>query len=269
VRFIMPGPPTPPKKPHPAPAPRETQKPSWWAKNDCQPSPSEWGWKQDSEWDSKWQSSSAGSWEAPDSGWQALGCKKNSADDQGWSSTEWQTSEVANSKKRGKPLFHGPRLWCHILLNKKHEDFDLIPMVIGSGGKNTKAIYASTNAKVRIRGKGSGHLEVEGRREAPVPLMCAITSHHADAQPFVLAVQMMTETLRIVSAYFQDFCKQRGIDESIDGEPIWKFGDMSTGASHLLTEQGLLQPAADEDFSDEDVSAFLESEVNTFLQDLT
>ena len=154
-------------------------------------------------------------------------------------------------------------------LYKRHEDFNLIPMVIGTGGINTKAIFESTRAKVRVRGKGSGHMEVEGRREAPVPLMCAITSHHTDAQQFVLAVQMMTETLRKVSAYFQEFCKQRGIDESIAGEPIWKFGDMSKGASHLLTEHGLLQPAADEEVSDEDVSAFLESEVNAFLQDLT
>jgi hypothetical protein len=53
-------------------------------------------------------------------------------------------------------------------------------MLIGRGGENTKTVNARTGAKVRIRGKGSGHREVRELKEAPVPLMVAITSDAAD-----------------------------------------------------------------------------------------
>ena len=59
----------------------------------------------------------------------------------------------------------GPRknashcLWCHILLNKRHADFSLVPFLIGRGGQNMKTIFQTTGAKTRILGQGSGHNE--------------------------------------------------------------------------------------------------------------
>ncbi len=76
------------------------------------------------------------------------------------------------------------REWVHIMLQKPAEPIEaeigLVPSLIGYSGDNTKKIFASTGAKVRIRGIGSGHLEVDGIKEAPVPLMMAITIEEDD-----------------------------------------------------------------------------------------
>ena len=134
-----------------------------------------------------------------------------------------------------------PRLWCHIFLNRRHEDFNLVPMLIGHGGKNTKTVNEKTGAKVRIRGKGSGHLEVEGKREAPVPLMVAITSDGEDALQFAQAVQMMTTVLDKANAQFGEFCKQWMMDEGIASEDMYRYGEMCPEAENVLSQQGLLQ----------------------------
>lgn len=42
-----------------------------------------------------------------------------------------------------------------------------------------EAIYESTGCKVRVRGRGSGHLEQSTQAEAPTPLMLAVTAEHA------------------------------------------------------------------------------------------
>ncbi len=55
-------------------------------------------------------------------------------------------------------------------------------------------IFNVTGAKVRIRGRGSGHLEVGGKHEAPVPLMVAITADQEAVGNFRRAVMM---TLRL------------------------------------------------------------------------
>ena len=57
------------------------------------------------------------------------------------------------------------RLWVHIYLHMQAQDFDLVPMLIGRGGCNMRKIADKTAAKVRIRGRGSGHLEIDGKQE--------------------------------------------------------------------------------------------------------
>ena len=41
-------------------------------------------------------------------------------------------------------------------------------------------IHAATNANIRVRGRGSGYLEIEGQREAPVSLMVVIITNELD-----------------------------------------------------------------------------------------
>lgn len=83
------------------------------------------------------------------------------------------------------------RLWVHIYLHMRIQGksldkyglprfFDLVPALIGRLGCHTKKIHEETGAKIRIRGQGSGHKEIEGEYEAPVPLMVAISTDHED-----------------------------------------------------------------------------------------
>lgn len=48
----------------------------------------------------------------------------------------------------------GKRFCCNFILSM---DSRHVPMVIGKGGENTKAIYMATGCKIRVRGRGSGH----------------------------------------------------------------------------------------------------------------
>jgi hypothetical protein len=146
-------------------------------------------------------------------------------------------------------------LWCHIFLNNRHEDFNLVPTLIGRGGHNTKTVNEATGAKVRIRGKGSGHKEVDGAREAPVPLMVAITSDVEDTLQFARAVQMMTTVLDRANAQFGMFCKQWNVDEGIASEDMYRYGEMCKEAENVLSQQGLLQ-LAPQDSSSSNIPGF-------------
>jgi hypothetical protein len=61
----------------------------------------------------------------------------------------------------------GTRLWCHLFLNnnKQHPHFDLVPMMIDGCGCNMHEMCLAANVKIRIRGRGSGHLEVDDSKE--------------------------------------------------------------------------------------------------------
>jgi len=107
-------------------------------------------------------------------------------------------------------------------------------MLIGRGGKNMRKIYTATNAKIRVRGRGSGHLEVDGKKEAPVPLMVAVTANKADADGFKLAVEMTLANLKDVGESFEQFCHQRGLEPP--KEPVYSIGELSKGAELLLRD---------------------------------
>merc|ERR1712135_114580 len=68
----------------------------------------------------------------------------------------------------------------------------------------------ATGASIRIRGRGSGHLEVDGKFEAPTPLMWAVTADYEDAEGFRNAVEMTLAELRTVEHRFLVFCQKKG-----------------------------------------------------------
>ena len=135
-----------------------------------------------------------------------------------------------------------PRLWVHIYLNKRVPDFELVPMLIGRFGCNMRNIHQQTCAKVRVRGLGSGHMEVWKKKkksgplkEAPVPLMMAITSVGSHIQHFRKAVELSIDTLQQIQQVFNDFCKQRGFSPAFASrESLWSFGELSDAARMAL-----------------------------------
>merc|ERR1711972_45867 len=104
------------------------------------------------------------------------------------------------------------RLWCHVYIDEdvlKVEGFDLIPKLIGCKGENTRNIWQETDTKVRVRGRGSGHLEIGTGREANAHLMMAITADHGRTKDFCAAVVLVKELLDHVFTCFDEFCRQR------------------------------------------------------------
>ena len=113
-------------------------------------------------------------------------------------------------------------------------------MIIGSRGANTGGIAADTQTKVRVRGRGSGHEETDGK-EAPVPLMVAITSEGCDEDGFVRAVQLMIKLLAEVDGHFHRYCLKNHFDVNSFTEELWRFGDMSMPTEQLLCRHSLLE----------------------------
>ena len=132
-----------------------------------------------------------------------------------------------------------------------------MPILIGRYGRHMKEINRATDAKVRVRGRGSGHLEVDrkmmnkgmpkvsGVKEAPVPLTVAITLHSAQRDHFRTAVDMTISKLQDVQDLFVQFCEQRTLSKALLWEELWSFGEMSKDAeivlADLLPEGGLPQ----------------------------
>jgi hypothetical protein len=120
------------------------------------------------------------------------------------------------------------RIWTHIfLLAKEWGTFKLIPWMIGTDGKKMKTMAKTTECKIRVRGKGSGHLEVDGNKEAPVHLMVAITTSedHVDVIRFRVAVEQMLEMLEQAEKLYHKY-GQKG--------PLFGFGEASSAAFEIL-----------------------------------
>ena len=145
-------------------------------------------------------------------------------------------ADVVRRPTVGPRQAQGNRLWCHVYLDKRHPEFDLVTELIGESGCHLREIYQATYAKLRVRGRGSGHLEVDGATEAPVPLMVAVTSEGVDQARFRTAVEMTISKLRVVQGLFVQFCQQRTLSESLASENLWRFGEMSKDAEIVLAD---------------------------------
>lgn len=146
---------------------------------------------------------------------------------------EWDRDETTKKWVWRRPA---ARLWAHIFLFKRHPRFDLVPMLIGRKGQNMKDITEPTHAKARVRGHGSGHLEVNGRKEAPVPLMLAISTSKTNPEGFTRAIEIAVDRLKVVQSNYKDFCFQHGLHPPDASEPIFAFGEVSKGCEALINE---------------------------------
>jgi len=135
------------------------------------------------------------------------------------------TSMSSGGERKRKGL---PRLWCHIYLHMKVPGFDLVPMIIGCHGCNTGRIATQTSTKIRVRGQGSGHLEFPYQKEAPAPLMVAVTANKINRSGFEEAVHMTVKLLCKIEKRFVSHC-WRMVGCAPEGPPF-TFGDVSPSA---------------------------------------
>lgn len=133
------------------------------------------------------------------------------------------------------------RSWTHIILHidRKHKEFELVPRLIGRGGVHMKTIALAHDAKLRVRGYGSGHLEVDGRREAPVPLMLTVSANKKDPEAFQKAVNLAIQHLKNTESHYKDFCYQKGF---MQPGPMFSIGEMSPYTGQVLKELVNLYP---------------------------
>ena len=109
-------------------------------------------------------------------------------------------------------------------------------MLIGHGGQCARGIAYSTGSKIRIRGRGSGHLEVDGKKEAPVPLMIAISVPKSSAGGLRSAVEQTIELLLTTAQSFVFFCQARGLSSKLYHMPLVVFGKVSKGSESVLRD---------------------------------
>ena len=165
----------------------------------------------------------------------------------GQSKTGGEHVQPQQSPLEGKWIWKRPpaRYWAHIFLDKQY-DFELVPTLIGRQGKNMKRIVNAavaagicqkSSTKARVRGRGSGHLEVDGKREAPVPLMLAITVSKKESKEFRIAVKTAVGVLEELDNQYCSFCQKCGLQvHRRFGKVIFGFGEISTGADKVIQD---------------------------------
>jgi len=92
------------------------------------------------------------------------------------------------------------------------KEFQVARRIIGQKGSNMKRIVKSTDAKLRLRGRGSGYLEGANKVESPEPLHLCISC--VNAAGYKQAVQLVSELLQGVYEEFKRFCRAKGGDAS-------------------------------------------------------
>ena len=161
--------------------------------------------------------------------------------EQDWSENKDKKEQETENKHQHKITedkwvwVHKERLWVHIYLHNRHEEFDIVPMLIGREGKHMKSIWQDGKAKARVRGRGSGHAEQDGL-EAPVPLMLAISTHKTQQKFFLEAVRLAEEILKEIDKQYAWFCSQRGLPPPQANEHSFSFGEVPPVAEELLKQ---------------------------------
>lgn len=94
------------------------------------------------------------------------------------------------------------------------KDFQVARRIIGQKGINMKEIVARTDAKLRLRGRGSGYLEGLSKTESPEPLHLCVSC--TTRRGYVEAARLVTELLERIYAEYRDYCENRGVSVNHD-----------------------------------------------------
>lgn len=89
------------------------------------------------------------------------------------------------------------------------KDFQVARRIIGQKGNNMKRIVAISDAKLRLRGKGSGYLEGFYKAESPEPLHLCVSC--TTREGFDDAVAQVTHLLEGVLDQYTTYCKEKNM----------------------------------------------------------
>ena len=89
------------------------------------------------------------------------------------------------------------------------KDFQVARRIIGQKGINMKEIVARTDAKLRLRGRGSGYLEGLTKTESPEPLHLCVSC--TTRRGYTEAARLVSELLEKIYAEYKQYCDSRGL----------------------------------------------------------
>lgn len=98
---------------------------------------------------------------------------------------------------------------CQIVIGIEEDNkFRVVRRMIGSGGENMKNIYVKSQAKLRLRGRGSKFLEGENQQESTDDLMLCISAQ--DKAGYEKAKVMASELIQGIHHSYRAFCYKSG-----------------------------------------------------------
>merc|ERR1719379_2340998 len=101
------------------------------------------------------------------------------------------------------------RYTCRFIIGIPNDkDFQVARRVIGAKGANMKRIVKQTEAKLRLRGEGSGYMEGSGQKESSEPLQLCVSC--TNGEQYKSAVRQVEELLRRVYDEHRQFCQENG-----------------------------------------------------------
>lgn len=98
---------------------------------------------------------------------------------------------------------------CRFIIGIENDkEFQVARRIIGGKGVNMKRIFRLTEAKLRLRGAGSGYCEGAGQKESAEPLQLCVSCTNLDK--YKMAVEQVNELLKQVYNDYQQFCLENG-----------------------------------------------------------
>ena len=106
---------------------------------------------------------------------------------------------------------YNPKFICAFPIGlEDDEEFCLVKRIIGKGGNNMRRIAQDYNAKLRLRGFGSGYLEGVDRIEANVPLQLNVSCVNFD--DYCGAVQQVENLLNGMYKHYRRYARSKNME---------------------------------------------------------
>jgi len=103
----------------------------------------------------------------------------------------------------------GKKYTCRFIIGIDNDkEFHVARRLIGVKGTNMKRIVGATDAKLRLRGQGSGYLEGTGQKESCEPLQLCVSCTNADH--YTAITQQVDSLLQSVYDEYTIFCRDSG-----------------------------------------------------------
>lgn len=145
--------------------------------------------------------------------WQHRGWQHRGGQHRSW---QHRGGQHRDGQRRGGPRRGGyderaPRQkWqCQFIVGLDDDPhFQVVKRILGLHGSHMKAIASSSNAKLRLRGRGSGFLEGPEQKESEDALMLCVSA--TDEAGYDKSVQKVTAHLKTIYRDYVAFCKDVG-----------------------------------------------------------
>lgn len=117
---------------------------------------------------------------------------------------------IASGAPDKSPHTKGVRKYtCRFLIGIENDkDFQVARRIIGAKGANMKRVVKQTEAKLRLRGVGSGYYEGAGQKESSEPLQLCVSC--TTPEGYKIAVAQVKELLKRVYEEYKQYCHENG-----------------------------------------------------------